>query len=141
MTPTPEDYAINPKEALDINAKATQGTWLHITSPTARENIYFVEKDMPLHLAGICGNATGLLEDSANARAIAYNHNNTPGLARRLMELEKAAISWLDAKDNLNSADNSKVMATYGAYVDAGDRLSRLAERIRKEMENAKTNE
>lgn len=133
--PTPEDYAINPKEALDINAKATQGTWLHITSPPARENIYFVEKDMPLHLAGICGNATGLLEDSANARAIAYNHNSTPGLARRLIELEEVVVNLGSAMANETDLE-SPGQTTQRAVLA----MMKLASLIKKGREHAKAN-
>jgi len=118
--PSPEDYAIDPQEALKINAKATQGEWIYLQSPTSRNNIYYLENETPRHLAGICGEATGALADVSNARSIAYNHNAMPGILRRLMESEEAVLLWDKYSEGLLSLAACRQLEGLAERIKAG---------------------
>lgn len=89
MKPTPEDYSISPEEALEINAKSTQGHWQaygYVGRASGHERYGNVAG---LPRVQVDRDAMFTPEDAA---AIAWWHNNGPAIARRLMELEEAVL-------------------------------------------------
>lgn len=121
--PTPEDYSISPEEALEINAKSTQGHWQaygYVGRASGHERHGNVAG---LPRVQVDRDAMFTPEDAA---AIAWWHNNGPAIARRLIELEKALLIW---------------SGTEGApRIAARQDLEEIADKIRKGRENAKTN-